>query len=51
MNKRKGCEKTSESEKLAEEHYSFLEKWLHMIFVDGFVHGYKHAKKDADKLS
>ena len=36
----------SETEKLAEEHWQFLEKWLHLVFVDGFIHGYKHAKKE-----
>ena len=30
---------------LAEEHWKFLEKWLHMVFVDGFIHGYKHAQQ------
>jgi hypothetical protein len=34
-----------EIRKLAEEHWVFLEKWLHMLFVDGFVHGWKHAKQ------
>lgn len=31
---------------LAEEHWKFLEKWLHMVFVDAFIHGYKHCKKE-----
>ena len=30
---------------LAEEHWEFLEKWFHLIFVDGFVHGYKHGRE------
>ena len=30
----------------AEEHWVFLEKWLHMIFTDAFIHGYKHAKEE-----
>jgi len=34
-------------EENAEKHWKFLEKWMHMIFVDGFVHGYKHAKEEA----
>lgn len=33
----------SESEKLAEEHWEFLERWLHIIYVDAFIHGYKHG--------
>lgn len=32
-----------EARQLAEEHWRFLEKWLHLVFVDGFVHGWKHA--------
>jgi len=28
---------------LAEAHWNFQERWLHMIFVDAFLHGYKHA--------
>lgn len=30
-------------EELAEEHWRFLERWMHMIFVDGFKHGFKHG--------
>lgn len=33
----------SDSEKLAEEHWKFLERWLHIIYVDSFIHGYKHG--------
>ena len=32
----------------AENHWKFLEKWLHMIFVDSFIHGYKHAIEDVE---
>ncbi len=31
------------STKLAEQHWEFLSKWFKMIFIDGFVHGWKHA--------
>ncbi|KKN16926.1 hypothetical protein LCGC14_0970840 [marine sediment metagenome] len=34
---------------LAEAHWKFLEKWQHMIFVDGFIHGYKHGVEDTRK--
>ena len=34
---------------LAEEHWKFVEKWLHQLFVDGFVHGYKHGKEEGNK--
>ena len=30
----------------AEAHWEFLESWQHKIFVDAFVHGYKHAQED-----
>lgn len=36
-------------EDLAEEHWRFLEKWLHLVFVDGFIHGYKHGKEEKTK--
>jgi hypothetical protein len=29
--------KMKEPQELAEEHWKFLEKWLHQIFVDGFI--------------
>jgi hypothetical protein len=38
--------KMKEPQELAEEHWKFLEKWLHQIFVDGFIHGYKHGKEE-----
>lgn len=31
---------------LAEEHWMWVERWLHMVYVDAFVHGYKHGKSD-----
>lgn len=34
-----------EAKRLAEEHWKFLESWMHRIFVDGFVHGYKHSEQ------
>ena len=39
----------SEMEKaqdLAEEHWAWLEKLLHKIFVDAFIHGYKHGREN-----
>ena len=33
------------AKRLAEAHWKFLEKWLHMVFVDAFIHGFDHAKK------
>lgn len=32
----------------AEEHWKFLEKWLHTVYVDSFIHGYKHAIDDKE---
>ena len=34
---------------LAEAHWKFQERWLHMVFVDAFLHGYKHAKEEPKK--
>jgi hypothetical protein len=31
-------------EKRAEAHWHFLEKWLHVIYIDAFIHGYSHGK-------
>lgn len=39
-------EEIDKTKELAEEHWEFLESWLHKIFVDGFTHGYKHAKEN-----
>lgn len=33
--------------RLAEEHWQYLEKLIHVIFVDAFVHGYKHGEAQA----
>ena len=40
--------KEEEARKLAEDHWKFLVKWHEMIFKDGFIHGYKHGKEDAE---
>ena len=32
---------------IAEAHWTFLERWLHIIYVDAWVHGYKHGKEDS----
>jgi len=37
------------AKELAENHWQFLERWLHMVFVDGFIHGYKHALEERRK--
>lgn len=37
----------NEVEQMAEDHWEFLERWLHMVYVDVFVHGYKHGVEDA----
>ncbi len=31
---------------LAEAHWKFLESWLHIIYVDAMLHGYKHGVDD-----
>ena len=37
-----------EVKEMAEAHWKFLERWLHMIYVDALVHGVKHGKEDTD---
>ena len=32
-------------EQTAEEHWKFLERWLHIVYVDSFVHGHKHGRE------
>jgi len=31
---------------LAEQHWKWVETWLHIVYVDAFVHGYKHGVED-----
>lgn len=31
------------AKELAEEHWTFLERWLHIVYVDALVHGIKHG--------
>ena len=41
-----------EARKLAEDHWEWLETHFHILFVDAFMHGYKHAREaiiEADK--
>ena len=40
---------TDEGKRLAEEHWKWLETWIHLIYVDAFVHGYGHGYEDAEK--
>lgn len=35
----------NEGEKLAKEHWKFIERWSKMIYNDAFIHGYKHGKE------
>ena len=34
-------------EDTAEKHWAFLERWLHMVYVDAFLHGFKHGVDSA----
>jgi hypothetical protein len=36
-----------EVRKMAEDHWEFIERWLHMVYVDTFIHGYGHGVEDA----
>ena len=37
-----------EAKELAEAHWAWVEKWLHLVFVDGMVHGIKHSQAAAE---
>jgi hypothetical protein len=39
-------DRVKEAERLAEEHWKFLEEWLHKMFHDAFVHGFKHGQEN-----
>jgi len=43
MNKKKELEIQRKARELAEEHWEWVERWLHMVYVDAFVHGCKHS--------
>lgn len=34
-----------EAKELAEAHWEFIEKWLHMVYVDAMIHGIKHGQQ------
>ena len=34
-----------EAKELAEQHWKFLERWLHIVYVDAMVHGIKHGMR------
>ena len=34
------------AKEIAETHWDFLSDWLRRMFVDGFVHGWKHGRED-----
>ena len=35
-----------DAEKLAQEHWAWLVTLLEKIYVDAFIHGYKHGQED-----
>ena len=37
-----------EAKKIAEAHWKWVETWLHIIYVDAFIHGFKHGGKKKD---
>ena len=32
-----------QAKELAEQHWKFLERWLHMVYIDAMLHGIKHG--------
>ena len=39
-----------QAKELAEAHWEFLEKWLHMIYVDAGIHFFKHGYESRIKV-
>ena len=37
--------KLEKAKAIAEEHWEWLEPYYHKIYVDAFIHGYKHGKE------
>lgn len=48
MKERERLRAQRKSKELAEEHWEWIESWLHLIFVDAFAHGYKHGWEDKE---
>ena len=36
-------------ERIAEDHWKYVESICHKMYVDSFIHGYKHGKKENKK--
>jgi len=36
----------SHQERLAEQHWDWLREFMHPIYVDAMIHGYKHGFED-----
>lgn len=41
----------SEVRQQAEEHWDWLETLLRKVFIDAFIHGYKHSREEKDEDS
>ena len=37
------------AKKLAEEHCGWLVTWLRIVYIDAFIHGYKHGVENSKK--
>lgn len=35
---------------IAKKHWEFLEGWMHKIYVDSFIHGFKHGVESKNEL-
>lgn len=36
----------SDIRKLAEKHYSYIDKVCRLMYIEAFIHGYKHGNSD-----
>jgi hypothetical protein len=41
----------SESEILAREHWKFISKWLEIVYIDSFIHGFKHGVESTEGIN
>jgi hypothetical protein len=43
------AEELKKAKALAKAHWKFQSKWLGMVYVDTFIHGYMHRAKEEKK--
>ena len=49
MDEEQKLEIQRKAKELAEQHWAWVEKWFHMVYVDAFIHGYGHGAEEVLK--